>query len=127
MIMKKNPWIPLTREPTSDSGAVEARAGFPSDSKWLDGHFPDNPVAPGVALLALILEVAGRELEKENRPVFGFTLKKIKFKQIVSPDQELSVRLTRGQADSGSEFSFDISRNGSSVCSGVIILEHNSD
>ncbi|MFH1139310.1 MAG: hypothetical protein V1816_24780 [Pseudomonadota bacterium] len=125
--MSRDRWIPLDHAAAPGEGLLEAGACFPADSGWLDGHFPQKPIVPGVALLALVLETACRLLGREGPPAGGFRLKKIKFKQLVLPDQNLRARLVRLDAESPLEFSFDIFRETTSVCSGIIILEQFSE
>ena len=35
---------------------VTAAAGVPGDSAWYAGHFRDNPILPGIAILAFVKE-----------------------------------------------------------------------
>ena len=52
---------------------MTAAAAVPGDSAWYAGHFPDNPILPGIAILAMVEEAiitdgaSGRAARRDNR------------------------------------------------------------
>ncbi len=83
----------------------------PIDHPALAGHFPGNPILPGVVWLALILELAQRELGFRG----GGSWRRVRFLQPVAPGGRVSLRVT-GDAQG---FSFTVDTNdGSAVARG---------
>jgi len=71
-----------------------ARLRFPAACAWFDGHFPNRPVLPGVALLAAVRAVVSRfrwAPAPAARRVTGFG--RVRFRQPVGPDQPLRLTL----------------------------------
>ncbi len=48
---------------------MTASAGVPGDSAWYAGHFPGNPILPGIAILALVKEAIITAELREGRRV----------------------------------------------------------
>jgi len=70
---------------------ITARATIPGDSPWFSGHFPGDPVLPGVAQVSLAAEVLSRAAGK-RMGVRG--LRRVRFKRIIRPGDILEIRLT---------------------------------
>lgn len=93
----------------SDDRVVSARICIDAHHPSLPGHFPGNPVVPGVVLLdhvAAALERAGSGSLRR--------LTSVKFLAPVLPGQTIQLRATR----QGTRVRFDLERDGSSVMSG---------
>jgi len=69
---------------------------IPGTHPSLPGHFPGNPVVPGVVLLNEILDSLGRMLEQ---PVYVTELPSVKFLSPLKPGEAL--RTTLVQEESG--------------------------
>ena len=50
----------MSRFETDGQGNVSARFVFPGDFLGFQGHFPDNPVLPGVCMLQAVMVMAGK-------------------------------------------------------------------
>ena len=83
----------------------------------LPGHFPGNPIVPGVVILSSVftaLECAHPEWEISG-------IKKLKFLQPLLPDQEFAVQF--GQVkNNGLRFSCTFAESGSSLVEGHLKL-----
>lgn len=68
-----------------------------SDMDFFKGHFPDNPIMPGVLQIEAMAQTAGcvvvEALQSDNtaKQVFFMSIDKVKFRQIVKPDCELKM------------------------------------
>lgn len=62
----------------------------PHDHPALPGHFPGNPVVPGVLLLDHVVSL----LEATHGPLPGVRLPQVKFLQPLLPGQEARVELS---------------------------------
>jgi 3-hydroxymyristoyl/3-hydroxydecanoyl-(acyl carrier protein) dehydratase len=69
--------------------AIEAGSfTIPPDHPSLAGHFPDDPIVPGVVLLDSAIALIGARLANGPMP----TLRMAKFLAVVRPGQTVSVR-----------------------------------
>ncbi len=75
----------------SSNGSCRAQLAFPADFVGFQGHFPGNPILPGVCLVEAVLGVLESAYSK------SFTLKKIasaKFREPVKPGQPIQIDCT---------------------------------
>ena len=103
-------------------GGIEARIRVPADSPWFDGHFPEEPILPGVAQLGLAHDLLCRAFER-SLPVARVS--RVRFKQMIRPEQRLAV--TVQTADASGSHRFRISGEEGLICSGQIWLSPESD
>ncbi len=86
-------------------------------SPWFRGHFPDDPILPGIAQIDMVLSLLTRHLD---RPVRLAALTRIKFKKIVRPGETLDIEASAGNKEN--VYTFRILRDGEEVCIGMITL-----
>lgn len=82
-----------------EGDTITALAELLPESKVFAGHFPGQPVVPGVALIDMAMYVIARAL---SAPVEIVTLKNAKFLSVLSPEisNEVSVEVTvKGEVD----------------------------
>ncbi len=116
-----------------DEDHIVARYRFPPESEFYRGHFPGNPVTPGVILLESMAQVGvvalgiylyavkGGMEEVRNRLAY-FTDAEVEFSGIVGPGQRVTTRakktfFRRNKIRSEAEMRLD---DGTLVCSGTI-------
>jgi 3-hydroxyacyl-[acyl-carrier-protein] dehydratase len=89
---------PMTRELEIDvvvksENERTVRARVPADLRYLEGHFPGQPIVPGIAqLLPLVYETAQRAWSDLPAPT---GIKRLKFLEAIRPGDELTVSLVR--------------------------------
>lgn len=98
-------------------GALLAHVTVNDRSPWFSGHFPDNPILPGIAQLDMVAAVIARSRRKA---LIIQRLNRVKFKKIVSPGERLAIRTT--PASAANLYSFRISSGTEDVCSGMMTL-----
>lgn len=93
---------------------------IPQDHASFAGHFPGNPILPGVLLLERVMSYAQSQL---NVPLQSYTLLNVKFLSAVSPGDKLSLALSDGN-ENEKLFSVHIVRNETSehilACTGKL-------
>ena len=70
-----------------------AKWSVPSDLKYFEGHFPNNPVLPGICCIDISLESV-RFIEK-NRNISISKVKSAKFLGVISPEDQLELKITK--------------------------------
>ena len=88
---------------------------IPVDHPSLPGHFPGNPVVPGVVLLDRVLEA----VETTHRPLPALRLPQVKFLKPLLPGQAARVQL-QGEAP---RWRFQVMRGEELLASGDVVAD----
>ncbi len=110
-------WFSTIRTGLGDDKAVQARVSAEKDSPWFDGHFPDDPILPGIAQLDMVTKTIQKSLGTSS-VLKG--LSRIKFKEIIRPGDVLDIRAV--PAKMKHHYSFTICNKQQEVCSGKMVL-----
>ena len=91
-----------------DAGTIEPGAsGFkidvPVDCAWFGGHFPGEPILPGIALVHLVYEAISARARQRGKSVTLASLKRVRFTGPVRPGDTLQLSL-KGEGDSSTSF-----------------------
>lgn len=100
----------------ADSKGIYAETVVSSDSLWLDGHFPAEPILPGIAQLGMVFQLIRRCLGGKHR-LCG--LKRVRFRQLIRPGERLQIFINPVR-DETSMFNFKVVAKDEIACSGVI-------
>ncbi len=113
-------WLPLKNPRMTPEGRWESMARFEPSSEWFSGHFDECALVPGVALLALAAEMVTRQGREQGRrlEVSGFT--RVRFKQLVFPDEELKVSMAAMPLRPEAKLDFHITCRGDTVARGLL-------
>ncbi|RPJ79942.1 MAG: hypothetical protein EHJ94_07435 [Deltaproteobacteria bacterium] len=95
---------------------------FNRDSLWFSGHFPGNPILPGIAQLSIVLDMI-QQASSEKLSIKEF--KRVKFRQLIKPDDLLEIQAVRSQKEPDT-YSFMIQVRGETACQGVMTLKSKS-
>ena len=98
---------------------VTAAAGVPGDSAWYAGHFRDNPILPGIAILALVKEAIITSELREGRRVLITGIGRVRFRLPVKPDDRMTFEITREEKRDGLAYLFSVSLAGEAACTGT--------
>jgi 3-hydroxyacyl-[acyl-carrier-protein] dehydratase len=98
-----------------DNETIRAEIQVPAASPWFDGHFPGEPLVPGVAQLAMVVDLLGEAL---GYPVTVAQVSRVRFKQAIRPAETITVRIT--PKASPLAFGFNLESGAEPVCSGNI-------
>lgn len=113
-------WSLLKEIKVTHNNHIEALAEVPADSPWFSGHFPGEPILPGIALIHIVRQAIVLEAFKKGDQLQLHTLKRVRFTQPVRPGETLSVNIN-GE-DTGEEilFHFKVICKENVVSSGTI-------
>ena len=109
-------WHRLSEIKRSTADTITAKAVLPLDSPWFSGHFPGEPILPGVAQIALVAETLRRGLDRKLK-ITG--LKRTRFKQIIVPGDTLAIEIDV-QDKTAAGFVFRVLIRGEIACTGTI-------
>ena len=113
-------WLPLKNPRMIPEGRWESMARFEPSSEWFSGHFDECALVPGVALLALAAEMVKRQGREQGRrmEVSGFS--RVRFKQLVFPDEELRISVAAMPLGPEAKLDFHITCRGETVAQGLL-------
>jgi 3-hydroxyacyl-[acyl-carrier-protein] dehydratase len=111
-------WYSIKNLKQSELSEITADIRVPADSPWFDGHFPAEPILPGVAQLGFVFDMI-RRFHDDAVTIAG--VRRIRFKQIIRPNDSLKVTVTPLKEDTGS-YSFRIVMGDGLACSGVMAV-----
>lgn len=112
-------WHGLNHIDISDAGEMATEVRVPPESPWFAGHFPGEPVLPGVAQLGMVYDAVC----KARRRFFSLAgFSRVKFKKIIRPQDCLKILVTPNRDKEG-VFSFRILVGGDIACSGTMTLD----
>lgn len=101
-------------------GRWESTIRFESSSEWFSGHFDECPLVPGIALLALAAEMLKRQGCEQGRRLVVSGFSKVRFKRLVSPDEELHISLAAMPSAPEATLDFHITYRGDTVAQGLL-------
>lgn len=97
-------------------GTLVADIEIPKDSPWFDGHFPGQPVLPGIAQLAMVQDLLRAAMD--NRLKIK-KITRVRFKQMIRPDDGITIIINPGKSTPENR-SFRILKKKERVCTGFV-------
>ena len=119
----KGQWNLLGEVKSDKPNEIEALAYVPTDSPWFVGHFPGEPILPGIALIHMAEQAIIRHTEKRSEQVKLSALRRVRFTQPVRPGETLSLNIFGEEVSEEILFSFKVANKENIVCSGLIIAQ----
>ena len=116
---ERESWYFLTNIKRSSSNEILADAIASGKSPWFSGHFPGEPILPGVALLGMVFDAINQACNK-NLIISG--VKRVKFKQIIKPGDKIQI-IVRGKNDDNSLYTFQVMVDSRVACNGIMTVE----
>jgi 3-hydroxymyristoyl/3-hydroxydecanoyl-(acyl carrier protein) dehydratase len=96
-----------------EEGKMVASVTTAAHSPWFSGHFPDDPVLPGIAQLKMVVDLIAKAKQGKLRMT---GLSRVKFRKIVRPEEVLDIHVTCGNKKD--QYTFKITSGDEDVCSG---------
>jgi len=118
---ERESWYSLTNIKGSSSNEILANAIASAKSPWFSGHFPGEPILPGVALLWMVFDAIKQACSK-NLKISG--VKRVKFKQIIKPSDKIQI-VARGKNDDNRLYTFQVMVDSQIACNGIMTVEKN--
>ena len=116
-------WYKLKDINRSEANEISADIHVPSDSPWFDGHFPAEPILPGVAQIGMVFDAIRKACSQDLKIS---SVRRVRFKRIIRPDDQLKIIAVPLKKETGS-YSFRILIQDEAVWSGVMTVENQSE
>ena len=113
-------WQLIQEVKAKQQNQIETEVFVPTDSLWFSGHFPGEPILPGIALIHLVWQAIVRDAGKRSEEIRLDAVKRVRFTQPVRPGENLSVLITGGKAGEETLYSFKVVSRENVICSGLI-------
>ncbi|MBV5318222.1 MAG: hypothetical protein JZU50_10490 [Desulfobulbaceae bacterium] len=110
-------WYSLLDLEILGSGETLAQVVVNDESLWFSGHFPDNPILPGIAQLNMVADIIALSRQES---LYIKRLNRVKFKKIVRPGEQLTIHATA--TSTTGLYTFHITHETQAVCSGIMSL-----
>ncbi len=114
-------WYSLSNIKRSSSNEILADAIVSGKSPWFSGHFPGEPILPGVAQLGMVFDTIKQACGK-NLKISG--VKRVKFKQVIRPDDKIQIIASK-KNDDNNLYMFQIMVASQIACNGIMTVEKN--
>ena len=109
-------WHFLTDISVDGLDEISAVAEIHPDSPWFSGHFPGNPILPGIAQLEMVSDLlkktVGQQLKIDS-------VRQVRFKQTIKPDARILIKI-RPVKNKARNYSFRMMVQDAIACRGVV-------
>ena len=109
-------WYVINKVNESDPEEISLDIQVPPDSGWFSGHFPGEPILPGIAQLGMVFDAINRAGGRNLR-ITG--VRRVRFKQIIRPDDPLRLTIKPQKGEAG-VYDFRIQVDEELACSGIM-------
>ena len=96
---------------------IADQVSIPADSPWFKGHFPGDPMLPGIAQLHLVMDAIRASLGQGVRLV---GLKRVRFKRVIRPEETIEIAADP-VPDKPGMIRFQLTIEGENACSGLML------
>lgn len=114
-------WHNIAYTGDTSGGAFEAEARAGAGSPWFSGHFPGEPILPGIAILSMVTDAIRHRELKKGRNVLIASIRRVRFKLPVSPEESLIIALTPPDQADALTYHFIVKMEGKAVCTGIVV------
>ena len=104
------------------AGRIKAKALFPPDAVWFQGHFPAIAILPCVTITALAVEPLLRHSRAMGRPLKIVGFSKVRIKMLTFPDELLSISIEEMPPVKEAELAFEIACGNDKICQGRALV-----
>jgi 3-hydroxyacyl-[acyl-carrier-protein] dehydratase len=116
-------WHLMTNFREETPASLIAEFQVREDSPWFAGHFPDEPILPGVAILSMAAEMVRHFEGIRQRKIRIAGLKRVRFRLPVKPHDTVAMELTCEKADIVTNYRFQARVKEEIACTGVVLAE----
>lgn len=112
-------WYSLVSLQQTGTDRLTATVSTAADAPWFSGHFPDQPILPGVAQLEMVTDLIST---LSGKPVFVNSLSRVKFRKVITPGEHLEIEVSVDERRGA--YLFQITSRQEIVSSGILTINH---
>jgi 3-hydroxyacyl-[acyl-carrier-protein] dehydratase len=120
----KETWYSIRTPDTKTPGPGYVEAVVNSGSPWYSGHFPGEPILPGIAQIAIVLDII-KNTRNGGGEISLSELKRIRFRQVIRPDTVMKITVLPDEKKP-EIFSFKISVGDDLASNGILVTRKSS-
>lgn len=103
-----------------ETNTLEALVRVPEDCIWFTGHFPGEPILPGIAIVHTVYEAILKLAKSDAESINMSALKRVRFTGPVRPGEAFLLNVTREDEAQAILFSFKVTHEDKVICSGQV-------
>ncbi len=96
LLLHRDPFL-FVKSLSIEDGLIIGQQSFNEDSAFFKGHFPDNPIVPGVLIVESMVQCGGagaKLILGQSASLFKLiSINKASFHRIVLPNQEIRIEI----------------------------------
>ncbi len=116
-------WHNISYGGDTSSGAVWAEACAEEGSPWFSGHFPNEPILPGIAILSMVTDVIRHYESEKGKKIRMAAIKRVRFRLPVRPGETLAISPSLPREGEELTYNFKVTAGGKTVCTGIVVFE----
>ncbi|MDQ5984706.1 MAG: hypothetical protein CSYNP_00402 [Syntrophus sp. SKADARSKE-3] len=99
---------------------LSAAACLEASSLWFSGHFPQEPILPGIAVLSMVADFIRRDALEMGERVRITGIRRVRFRVPIRPGDSLSISLLPFPGGNDGCRQFKVTVGGETACSGMM-------
>ena len=115
-------WHNISYKGDTSGGAFLAEARADAGSLWFSGHFPGEPILPGIAILSMATDAIRYREREKGRKVRIVSIRRVRFKLPVRPEESLKIVLSLPDQAEELTYHFVVELKGKAVCTGIAVV-----
>jgi len=116
-------WYSISYKEEPSGSAILAEACAEAGSPWYSGHFPGDPILPGIAILSMVTDAITHHESEKGKKIRIAGIRRVRFRLPVRPDELLNISMSSSHQDGRLSYHFDVDVRGKTACTGVIVAE----
>ena len=116
-------WYRISYKEEGLDNPIIAEACAEAGSPWYSGHFPGDPILPGIAILSMVTDAILHHESEKGKKVRIAGIKRVRFRLPVKPDELLHISMSSSNQDGRLYYNFDVFVSGKTACTGIIVAE----
>lgn len=100
--------------------ALSAEAHLGTSSLCFSGHFPQDPIFPGIAILSMVADVIRRDALEAGKQVRITGIRRVRFRIRIRPGDSLSISLSPSSGGDDECRQFKVTVGGETACTGMM-------